>query len=397
VTHVLVIHQVPFRKVAYDDVIDHEAHDVTYVGLPKALGKIPAHLRHRALPTAEGPVEDDRWFASAVRDALVSDGPERVDAVVSLSEFGHYAGAAARQHYGLPYRGTAEIERVRDKVVMKRAVAAAGIAVPAFISDPSAWTMAGWRGRTVAKPPTGASSAGVRVFPTLAEAVSALGDEGDRFEYEEYVDGSVLHVDGFVAAGRLTDAVPAICLGTPLEYAGGAVIGSVQIRDQAAVELAGEVVRAIGIDEGVIHLELFRRPDGSLVFLELGHRIGGAGIVTAYRRHTGIDLAARDICAQAGIPMPARQPASGRYHGFLLSGRRIDATGRGYVDARIRPAADAVYVNDTDDRTESYQEWEVPLFVELSGEDPTELRLSMARHCEVLNAHRAEKAATHAA
>jgi biotin carboxylase len=397
VTSILIVHQVPYRKVGYERVIDHEAHDVTYVGQPRALEQIPAHVRHRALPTPSGPNDDDRWFATAVRDTLAQNGPDTVDAVVSLAEFGHFAGAAARRRYGLPYRSEAEIERVRDKVVMKRVLAAAGIAVPAFISGPSAWQAATWGGKTVAKPRAGASSIGVRVFPTLAEAVSALGAEGDRFEYEEYIDGSVLHVDGFVVAGRLTDAVPSVCLGTPLEYAHGMVIASVQIRDPAAVDLAGAVVQVLGIDEGAIHLELFRRPDGELVFLELGHRVGGAGVTTAYRRRTGIDLIAREVCAQAGLPMAPRQPASGRYHGFLLAGRRIDEASHGYVDERIRPTADAVYVSDAEDRTDSYQEWEVPLFVEFSGDDPDVLRLSMTRHCEILNTSRDERLVAHAA
>lgn len=395
-TRILVIHQVPYRKVAYDGVIDHEAHEVTYVGRPEALAQVPATVRHRALPTAPGPLDDDRWFAVAVQNALAENGPDTVDAVVSLSEFGHYAGAVARRHYGLPYLSELEIERVRDKVVMKRVVAGAGIAVPAFIGAPSAWETAGWRGRTVAKPPAGASSIGVRVFPTLMEAIAALAAEGDRFEYEEYIDGSVLHVDGFVSAGRLTGAVPSVCLGTPLEYAHGAVIGSVQTRDRAAVELAGAVVRALAIDEGAIHLELFRRPGGELVFLEMGRRVGGAGITTAYRRRTGIDLMAREICAQTGLPESGRQAASGRYHGFVLSGKPIATAGSDYVDARIRPTADAVYVNEADDRTESYQEWEVPLFVELSDEDPDRLRSLTARHCEMLNTCRVQTPAIHA-
>ncbi len=394
---ILIVHQVPYRKVEYDRVIDHEAHHVTYVGQPQALGQIPADVRHRALPTTAGPADDDRWFATAVQEALAADGPDTVNAVVSLAEFGHYAAAAARRHYGLPYRTESEIERVRDKVVMKRVLAAAGIAVPAFISDPSDWESAGWRGRTVAKPRAGASSVGVRVFPTLAEAVSALADKGDLVEYEEFIDGSVLHVDGLVVAGHLTEAVPSICIGTPLDYAHGAAIGSVQIRDPAAVALAGVVVCALGLTEGAIHLELFRRSSGELVFLELGHRVGGAGITTAYRRRTGIDMLAQEVCAQAGLPMTSPQRPSGLYHGFLLSGRRIDAAIHSYVEEQIRPMADAVYVNDTDDRTESYQEWEVPLFVELSGDDPDQLRLSMTRHCEVLNTRRAEKLTVHAA
>lgn len=385
-TRVLVVHQVPFRKVDYDRVIDHRVHDVTYVGQPKSLGQIPAGLRHRALATAEGPADDDRWFAVAVQETLTAAGPQHVDAVVSLSEFGHYAGAAARRHYGLPYRDEADIDRVRNKIAMKRAVSAAGIAVPAFISGPDRAALAAWSGRTVAKPPNGASSAGVRVFPTLAEAVEVLGGEGERFEYEEYVDGHVLHVDGFVVDGTLTGAVPAICLGTPLDYADGSVIGSVQTRDDGAAELAGRVVRALGIDSGAIHLELFRRPDGQLVFLELGHRVGGAGIVTSYRRRTGVDIAALDITAQAGLPTPVPQPPSGRFHGFLLGGRRLGRAGLDYAEQRIRPGADAVWVNDADDRRESYQEWEVPFFAELSATDPDELRQTAARHCDNLNA-----------
>ncbi|NHA01017.1 hypothetical protein G5V59_17115 [Nocardioides sp. W3-2-3] len=224
---ILVLHQVPFRKIGYDALLDHDAHEVTYLGTEASLAQVPADLRHTALAVADPAAAADEWaFAEEVATVLPAQGPAAVDAVVSLSEFGHYAGAVARRHYGLPAHTDQQIARVRDKVEMKRAVQAAGLAIPRF-SDGAALHPPAWTGPTIVKPRDGAGSTGVRSFATVAEALAARGAED---ELEEYVDAPVLHVDGFVEDGRLRAATVAECLGSPLEYAQGRVIASVQAR-----------------------------------------------------------------------------------------------------------------------------------------------------------------------
>ena len=41
----LVLHRVPYAKIDYHRGIDHTEHDVTYIGIDKALETIPRDLR----------------------------------------------------------------------------------------------------------------------------------------------------------------------------------------------------------------------------------------------------------------------------------------------------------------------------------------------------------------
>jgi biotin carboxylase len=392
---ILIIHQVPYRKLDYPAAIDHDAHQVTYLGQPASLDQIPAQLRHERVVVDGDDLDDDRRFGEAALNALNAAGLAEVDSVVSMSEFGLYAGAWARGRFGLPHRSDASIDRVRDKVAMKRRLSVAGIAVPRFVADAEAARAAAWTGPTIAKPRRGAGSSGVLRFDSLAQALAATvaEPEPEPYEYEEFVTGDVLHVDGYVQDGGLRGAIAAECVGTPLEYAGGAVIGSVQIDDPEVVSFAERAVRALGLTEGAVHLELFRCEPAEagrrLVFLEIGNRVGGAGIITAYARRTGLDLAAREIRSQAGLPQPAPGSGSGRFHGFVLAGADLPATALGYAREQIEPHADTVYLNEpTDKGTGTYHEWEVPLFVEVSDIDPDRLKQKVIHYCDQLNALR---------
>lgn len=386
---ILIVHQVPFRKVHYDRVIDHAEHEVVYLGRDGALTNLPADLRCQRISLGgyTGRPEHDDTFTDHVSMACTGIG--RVDGVVSLSEFGLLAGALTRRHFGLPAADDEQVMLVRDKVAMKQRLARAGVRVPRFGTLGADPVELGWRGPTVVKPRDGASSNGVSVHPTLAQALIALRERGAGYELEEFVTGDVLHIDGSVLDGALADPVVSVCIGTPLQFAYGQPIASHQISAPPGVlDLAGEVIRGLRLERGAIHLELIRG-EREFVFLEIGHRVGGAGVLTGYQRHTGINLAATEICRQAGLVDPPRSAPSGLFHGFLMCPQD---------DARVRDAAaprswlrehpDVVAVHTAAPRTTdsgvTYQEWELPLFVEYADPSEASLAGTLAEHLACL-------------
>jgi hypothetical protein len=386
---ILIIHQVPFRKVHYDRVIDHAEHDVIYLGRDGALANIPADLRCQriSLGAFTGRPEHDDTFNDQVRMACPDIG--QVDSVVSLSEFGLLAGALARRHFGLPAVDDEQVMLVRDKVAMKQRLAGVGVRVPRFGTLGADPAELGWCGPTVVKPRDGASSNGVSVYPTATQALIALRERGAGYELEEFITGDVLHIDGSVLDGVLVDPVVSVCIGTPLQFAQGQPIASHQISAPASVlELAGEVIRGLRLERGAIHLELIRG-ERELVFLEIGHRVGGAGVLTGYQRHTGIDLAATEICRQAGLADPPRSAPSGLFHGFLMC-PQDDARVRGAAApcSWLREHPDVVAVHTAPPRTSesgvTYQEWELPLFVEYADPSEASLAATLAEHLACL-------------
>ncbi|MEU0200590.1 MULTISPECIES: hypothetical protein [unclassified Streptomyces] len=381
---ILVIHQVPYRKIDYHRGIDHDRHDVTYIGQPHRMADLPAELRCRRLVLDEGEDLLDGILARTSR----ADGYEKV---LSLSEFAMFEARRVREHLGLPGPDLAQVERVRDKVSMKAALAGSDIRYPRFVAAPPACGPLPWSGRTVVKPRQGASSEGVTVYPSAREALSAYRrlDNPRDHQLEEYVEGDILHADGLVSDGELVHLVVSRYITKPVDFVTGTPLGSYQLPyDEEHFTFASRVVKALGITEGCLHLEMFETPEGELVFLEVANRVGGAGVITAHERHSGVHLPTHEIAVRLGLPRPEPSGATGRYHAWLVfpghhlpPGTTVDVTVPDHL--AHHPCVDRLHrLGPTEPLPDhvTYQEWLVPVFVEASHQD-SEVLGDFLREC----------------
>jgi hypothetical protein len=327
---ILVLHRVPDSFVRYAENIDHGVHDVTYVSVPDRWGILPTNVRARFL---ERPGTGD----TAVEVLAAVAGDPTPDLVIALSEYDLLPAARVREALGAPGPREREVLPSRDKVVMKSAVAAAGLRAPRFL--PLAAALRGadrpppWSGRTILKPLAGASSEGVRAFPSVAAALDVvrreeLGAAVADFEIEEFVEGPIIHVDGILAAGEPVVVQTSRYLGTCLGYALGTPLGSVQIdTEPTVVDWTLACLHAVSIEDGPFHLEAIEAADG-LVFLEVGARFGGADVVDTFELATGIRMPSVQLQLLVGgpggeRPVPRVPAASERYGWFTVPGHTL--------------------------------------------------------------------------
>jgi len=327
---ILVLHGWSDELVHYRDSIDHEAHEVTYVSAPDRRSTLPKNVRCQVL---ERPGVGDTVTEVL---AAITDLP-KPDMVLALSEFDMIAAGQLREALNVPGPKLSDALLVRDKVVMKSAVAEAGVRVPRFLALADAADAADpgrvpWTGATVLKPSKGASSQGVVVLPTVAEAIAAArdivpADEITDFEIEEYLPGRVVHVDGLVSGGRPLALQPSRYINTCLDYAGGTPLGSVQFNaTDALVEWTLRCLAAVNIVDGPFHLEAIEAV-GELAFMEVAARWGGGPVADAFELATGVWLpsAAAHLAVNGpgGLP-PARSPGPAELYGwFLIPGHKI--------------------------------------------------------------------------
>jgi hypothetical protein len=329
---ILVLHRVPDSFMRYAENIDHEAHDVTYVSAPDRWGILPKDVRARFVPRpGVGDTADEVLAAVA--------GEPAPDLVLSFSEYDLLAAGRVREVLGVPGPRARDVLPARDKVVMKSAVAAAGLRVPRFRPLPAALHDGGapWTGRTILKPLAAASSEGVREFPTLAAALATARAEPAHadaagFEVEEFVAGPIIHVDGILAAGEPVAVQASRYVGTCLAYAvDGTPLGSVQIdTDRALVDWTVACLRAVGITDGSFHLEAIEA-EGGLVFLEVGARFGGADVVDAFELATGVRMPSVELRLLVGGPggeryVPRTPDPEERYGWFVVPGHTLGST-----------------------------------------------------------------------
>ncbi|MFI9720182.1 ATP-grasp domain-containing protein [Streptomyces sp. NPDC052396] len=223
-----------------------------------------------------------------------------------------YVPAAARVAAALGLRGleVATVDRVRDKGVMRAAVAAAGLRTPRFAqatSEDELRAAAGLVGfPCVLKPVACSGSIHVSRADDLEQLEAAfrrlvtdpVPDMGQLHEHrvlvEEYLAGPEFSADGYVLDdGTVTVAALTRTLLGP--EPGFMELGHLTPAEVAPEELrrvedyVREVVRAVRLTSGTFHCELRLTADGP-VLIEIGARLPGDRIVELLRLVTGVSL-----------------------------------------------------------------------------------------------------------
>jgi biotin carboxylase len=269
---------------------------------------------------------DPEGAAAAIVE-LAADHP--LDAVVAVDDQGVEAAARAAAALGLAASPVAAVQLTRDKVSMRRALAASGIAQPRFAvlgagEDPAVlMEESGLAWPVVVKPVGLSASRGViradglvalrraigRIEAILAESG---GGEGSDLLVEEFVPGPELAVEGLVRAGRL-EVVAVFDKPDPLD--GPYFEETLYVTpsraphgDLAAVEeLVAGAVHALGLTHGPVHAEARLGPQGPRL-LEVAARSIGGLCSRALRFGAGISLEQLILAAAVGVDLGDRAP-----------------------------------------------------------------------------------------
>ncbi|MEV6328811.1 ATP-grasp domain-containing protein [Streptomyces sp. NPDC051909] len=307
----------------YEEFIDHDTHRVSYVvdalGAEGVLAD-PAKIAHLVRVDDVNNVDSLR---AAVVELTEQVGP--VDQLIALSEFTLEIAAKVREDLGLPGPTTAEVAVYRDKVRMKEILAEAGVRVPRFaactdVEHGLAFARAcGYP--VILKPVDGAASIGVhRVEDEPALAALLAGIDLTRYEIEEFVTGTIHHVDGFAdARSEVGFQVVSRYVNDCLSFGAGDPLGSVvvqrsSLRDRIE-EFTRDCVRTLGLRNTPFHLELFVTPGDEIVFLEIGGRVGGSEVPHLLNRMFGVNLFElwlRALCGESvALPPRSGDPSGG--------------------------------------------------------------------------------------
>ncbi|AUX73999.1 ATP-grasp domain-containing protein [Erwinia pyrifoliae] len=323
-------HKVPFYCVRYDEILNHTNNTIIYIGTQAALADIPAELNCEKLIWQE----QDGVHVLIEKMSLKTPAPRNF---IALSEYQVDVAARIRAHFGIPGPSIAEAELSRNKLMMKAAVASSGLATPTCYSLND--TLQNPRileaissAKLVLKPLDGASSENVQIYSSHRALLMALNNNNThiddidlrkntaRYQIEEFIEGDIWHVDGFVRSGEIALCVSSRYIGNCLDFAKGLPLGSLQCELPATLlAFSRQVVAAVDIQHGCFHLEVFQNASG-WVFLEIGHRAGGASVVRAFELHTGVNLHHVHLSAQLGW-MPdfaTKTSANEDYYGWFV-------------------------------------------------------------------------------
>lgn len=295
---------------------------------------------------------DELPLADLIRAVSYAARTRHIDRVVALDEFDMENVAALREHLRLPGIGLTTIRYFRDKLAMRARAQEGGILVPEFIHilnyDDLREFMAHVPGPWLLKPRAQASGIGMKKIQTPEELWSWLDQLGDRqSEYllEQFIPGSVFHVDGVVNERAVLFAEVHSYGAPPLDvsHQGGVFTTRTMPRDAAETralkELNEKLIQTLGLVRGVTHAEFLKaHADGRVYFLEVAARVGGAYISNMVETATGINLwrewAHLEVTA-GKMPYQLPQPRED-YAGVIVSlARQQEPDTSAYNDAEI--------------------------------------------------------------
>ena len=225
-----------------------------------------------------------------VRALVAEHGP--IDFVESNGEHWLEVEGRLRDDLGIEGLGAQDVRRLRSKSAMAEAFGRAGVPFPPGIrcSSPEAVrdfaTKHGFP--LVFKPDSGSGAVSTFRVSTRAELEAALLQPLEGHLVQPFVEGGIVTFDGLVdRAGRVVFCTSHVYDRGIMEVRTGALDGYYySLRDipPALEQLGRRALAAFDLRQRFFHLELFARPDGSYVALEMNVRPPG-GFTTDMMNH----------------------------------------------------------------------------------------------------------------
>src|ERR1700726_4884757 len=227
-----------------------------------------------------------------------------IDRIVALDEFDMENVSALREHLRIPGMGLTTVRYFRDKLSMRARANEAGILVPEFVHILNYEAIREFMSRVPApwllKPRSQASGIGMKKIhkpDDLWPWLDQLGDQQSFYLLEQFIPGSVYHVDSVVSEREIVFAEPHAYGSPPLDvsHQGGVFTTSTLPREaaptQQVLEANRQVLEGLGSVRGVTHAEFLRSDaDGKFYFLEIAARVGGAYIADVVEAASGLNL-----------------------------------------------------------------------------------------------------------
>jgi biotin carboxylase len=259
----------------------------------------------------------------------------QIDRIVALDEFDMENVSALREHLRIPGMGLTTVRYFRDKLAMRARAKEAGIAVPEFVHILNHHEVSEFMDRVPApwllKPRSQASGIGMRKIHHASELwplLEQLGDQQSFYLLEQFVPGTVFHVDSVVSEKNVLLA-EVHAYGTPpldTSHQGGVFTTRTLARDSAdaktLLDINKQVLDGLGFLRGVTHAEFLKsHADGKFYFIEVAARVGGAYISDIVEAASGINLWREWARLEVGAGKTSYQlPASRKdYAGIILS------------------------------------------------------------------------------
>lgn len=288
----------------------------------------------------------------------------KIDGLTTFWEDDVPLAAGLAEAMGVPYHTRAAAQAVRSKALTRDVLEKAGVPTPRHrrVTNLNEARDSQERARlteeflaaadfvgypAVIKPAFGAAAMGVKRVDSRAQALAAFEEmarmvtaqtdpifkQGTQLVLEQYLNGPEWDVDLVMQGGKavfasLTDNKPTR---EPYFLATGSRLPSLMPdgHQRESIELAIKSAQALGLTDGVIHMEGKYTSEGARL-IEANGRMGGEYVRDWVKDVWGVDLVEENLMAAAGIPVKPFMPEAPLVH---LDGDFIIPTKSGVIAA----------------------------------------------------------------
>lgn len=229
---------------------------------------------------------------------------EQFDRIVALDDMDVEKAATLREHLRVPGMGETTARYFRDKLAMRMRAQEKKLRVPEFVGAINHRQIKEFLGKVnppyVLKPRSQAGAIGIKKIANDAELWEVLEQLGDMQSYyllEQFVEGSIYHVDSIIFDKEIKFALAHEYGLPPMEVAHeGRVFSSRTMergtkQEKSLLDLNEKVLKAMGLKYGVSHSEFIKsKKNGRFYFLETSARVGGANLANLIEAGSGINM-----------------------------------------------------------------------------------------------------------
>jgi biotin carboxylase len=141
--------------------------------------------------------------------------------------------------------------------------------------------------------------------------------QDENFECDEFITGTLYHCESIIKNNTLLYVQAGQNAHPCFDFMSGKITGCITLIDDILIkqllDFNKKVLMALRpLPDCVTHLEVFRRPNGELVFLEVACRAPGGMIVQMHEKHCGINFEQAHFSMQMNLPFSV-QPQRGHH------------------------------------------------------------------------------------
>lgn len=241
------------------------------------------------------------------------------ESLIAPHEVDILRAARLRELMSIPGQHYQSALAFRRKTAMKKILQQNQIKIPFFKAIQSPADIIDFMNQAafplVVKPDLGTGSEGVTILHTskdvltyLKEAPGICANQLLDKEVEEFVDGKMYHINGFVQNGEVIGCWPSVYPQQSICMTQGKFASSYLLSpDNSLVPRLNAYTRhilklfPISFDMP-FHLEVFINQDDDIIFCEIASRIGGKGVRQSWQESFNVSLSRLFVHAQANQP-----------------------------------------------------------------------------------------------